>query len=534
MSIYKMRTEFGHYLKWLLGLIAVIFIIGGVYTFSPAPPGSDTQKKGEGRVIAKVNDEPITMGQYQKLWDQFYDQAKERRAQPLEYASMRAMIFTRLIDNSRVIQMAEKMGVDVGDRRVNDEIDKAVVSYLRQNRQAMLGKLNAEREAVDPRDDSEYKNQLSSMGQSIGQVEESFRSRIPTDDVKAQLAQYGIQEKLRAQVKPVTEREIADSYNTYAIREIVLRLGSLPKAQVSNKAEKIASEAAGGADFATLARQNSDDPSKSQGGQVKYSFETSMMYPEAVRAAIPKLKPGEISRAIETPVAYYIIKLESVTPGMPAKLDPKAREQRYNQLMQMRMAEAMLAFQQQSGGKQKVEVFDSEMRGYWQMAQASQMPNPAEANKMINMAIGSLRSAIRDHGNPYASINLVQLLYRSGQVDEAVRVLYPMLEGENQSVDSADLRILLADMMLKTGKKEDRDAAVKQYMEASEIARQDLQTRELLKARFQKIGRSDLAANEDKLMTEYKKQMEQYKALREKQGNRPTPGGPGAPRPAGP
>ncbi|MGB9619115.1 MAG: hypothetical protein ACPL7K_01730, partial [Armatimonadota bacterium] len=55
MSIYKMRTEFGKYLKPILFLIALIFLVGAIWSFGVAPSRHREGPEGGSGPIAKVN-----------------------------------------------------------------------------------------------------------------------------------------------------------------------------------------------------------------------------------------------------------------------------------------------------------------------------------------------------------------------------------------------------------------------------------------------------------------------------------------------
>jgi hypothetical protein len=78
---------------------------------------------------------------------------------------------------------------------------------------------------------------------------------------------------------------------------------------VHRLAESIRQQAAGGADFAALARQYSEDPgSKAQGGELPV-FGRGQMTPAFEDAAF-KLDSGQISPVVETPFGYHIIKSE--------------------------------------------------------------------------------------------------------------------------------------------------------------------------------------------------------------------------------
>jgi peptidyl-prolyl cis-trans isomerase C len=79
------------------------------------------------------------------------------------------------------------------------------------------------------------------------------------------------------------------------------------KKKASEKAEKLRKDLAGGADFATLAKENSTCPSSQQGGDLGY-FGKGQMVPPFEQAAFV-LKPGEISDVVETQFGYHIIKV---------------------------------------------------------------------------------------------------------------------------------------------------------------------------------------------------------------------------------
>jgi peptidyl-prolyl cis-trans isomerase C len=79
------------------------------------------------------------------------------------------------------------------------------------------------------------------------------------------------------------------------------------KAKAKAKAEDLLKQIKGGADFAELAKTNSDCPSAKQGGDLDF-FGRGQMVPAFERAAFA-LKPGQVSDVVETQFGYHIIKL---------------------------------------------------------------------------------------------------------------------------------------------------------------------------------------------------------------------------------
>jgi len=85
-------------------------------------------------------------------------------------------------------------------------------------------------------------------------------------------------------------------------------------------AERLLGEARTGKDFATLAREFSDDKGSAANGGDLGSFTRGTMVPAFEQAAF-SLKPGEISSLVETQFGFHIIKLVALTE---AKVQPLA------------------------------------------------------------------------------------------------------------------------------------------------------------------------------------------------------------------
>ena len=96
------------------------------------------------------------------------------------------------------------------------------------------------------------------------------------------------------------------------------------KKKARDKAEKLRKELAGGADFASLAKEHSTCPSSKQGGDLGY-FGKGQMVPAFEQAAFA-LKPGSISDVVETQFGYHILKvLEKKGAGTSSFKDAKPR-----------------------------------------------------------------------------------------------------------------------------------------------------------------------------------------------------------------
>ena len=95
-------------------------------------------------------------------------------------------------------------------------------------------------------------------------------------------------------------------------RHILIKLDT-PDAKP--KAEAILAQLKAGADFATLAKERSEDPGSAiKGGDLGYFTQGTMVPPfEAALASLEK--PGDLSGVVETQFGYHILKLEGRRPA---------------------------------------------------------------------------------------------------------------------------------------------------------------------------------------------------------------------------
>ncbi len=139
------------------------------------------------------------------------------------------------------------------------------------------------------------------------------------------LTQGMLEEQIKDQLKAekllnvkVADKDVQQFYDdnkerlfeTLRARHILIKVDpsddAAAKALKKAKAEKLHKELAGGADFAKLAQENSDCPSKEFGGELKPPFHRGQMVKPFEDVAF-KLKSNEISKVVETDFGYHII-----------------------------------------------------------------------------------------------------------------------------------------------------------------------------------------------------------------------------------
>jgi peptidyl-prolyl cis-trans isomerase D len=132
------------------------------------------------------------------------------------------------------------------------------------------------------------------------------------------------------------ERAYNDRIGEYTTPEqvrashILLKTEGKDEAAVRAQAEEILKKAKAGADFAALAKQQSqDEGSAPNGGDLDY-FGRGRMVPE-FDAAVFTMEPGQISDLVKTSFGFHIIKLVDKKPGTTRSLD-EVRPQLQDQL----------------------------------------------------------------------------------------------------------------------------------------------------------------------------------------------------------
>ena len=85
----------------------------------------------------------------------------------------------------------------------------------------------------------------------------------------------------------------------------------LTEVEAKAKADKLAAELKGGADFAKLAKEHSDDRDSAEKGGEYASIRRADNFPAAIKDAVFKLKAGETSEPVRQANGFYILKRTS-------------------------------------------------------------------------------------------------------------------------------------------------------------------------------------------------------------------------------
>lgn len=144
------------------------------------------------------------------------------------------------------------------------------------------------------------------------------------------------------------QKEYQDSIDSFRtpervrVRHILIKTQGKPKEQapaLKAKAEELLKEIKSGADFAELAKKNSEDPGSAvKGGELGF-ITRGQTVPNFEKAAF-SLKPGETSGVIETEYGYHIIQIEEKQDAHTETFD-EAKPQLYAEAQKQQATEAL-------------------------------------------------------------------------------------------------------------------------------------------------------------------------------------------------
>jgi peptidyl-prolyl cis-trans isomerase C len=113
----------------------------------------------------------------------------------------------------------------------------------------------------------------------------------------------------------------------------------LGQREALKKAQSLAQQAKGGADFAKLARENSDDAASAERGGVLGPFSPGMLPPE-IESHVTALQPGQVSDPVPSRYGVHIFKvgahtsqpLEQVRPAISRRVQQQATLEKVEQM----------------------------------------------------------------------------------------------------------------------------------------------------------------------------------------------------------
>ena len=268
-----------------------------------ASPLAAAEKKPAQGNAALVNGKAITQAEVEREMAGMLNELRNRGTVP-EESQMEALkqnLLEELISQELLAQEGTKLGIKVDEALVNDRI------------KLLKSKFPSE---------EEFKSVLSRSNLSEPELKSQMERGLLIHEV---LSREVIQ---KVTIAPQESKEYYDTHPDDFKQQEQVRASHIlikldPKAEPDVKAkarweiEEVRKKLAKGGDFAALAKEFSECPSKTQGGDLGF-FERGHMAKPFEDAAF-SMKPGQTSGIVETEFGYHLIR---VTEKKPAGMLP--------------------------------------------------------------------------------------------------------------------------------------------------------------------------------------------------------------------
>jgi foldase protein PrsA len=267
--------------------------------------------------VAVVDGQEIAKSDYDALLAQAkksYKNTKREfpKAGSQDFQTLKSQAVQFLVQREQFEQKAEDFDINVTDKQVDARLAQIQKQYFGG-------------------DKKKYEKQLADQGLTDKQVRNDIRAQIISEKIFAEVTK---------DVK-VTDQQVEDYY-----KKNQAQYGSPESREVRHilvkskaKADDLYNQLKAGADFAALAKKNSEDTgSKANGGKLTISKgQTVAPFDKAAFA----MKKNEISKPVKTEFGYHII--QPIGDVKPAKVTPlkDVKESIRQQLAQTKKNEAM-------------------------------------------------------------------------------------------------------------------------------------------------------------------------------------------------
>jgi foldase protein PrsA len=267
--------------------------------------------------VAVVDGQEIAKTDYDALLEQARTSYKTQKrefpkAGSQEFQTLKNQAVQFLVQREQFEQRAKSLDVEITDKQVD--------ARLEQIRKQYFGG-----------DKKKYEKQLKDQGLTDAQVRK---------DIRAQIVSEKLFEEVTSKVK-VTDKEVEEYYTknkaqysqpeSRDVRHILLKTKA--------KADDVYAQLKGGADFAALAKEFSEDTgSKASGGKLTIT-KGQTVAPFDKKAF--ELKKNEISAPVKTEFGFHVI--QALGDVQPAKVTPlkDVKDSISQQLVQTKKNEAM-------------------------------------------------------------------------------------------------------------------------------------------------------------------------------------------------
>ena len=383
-------------------LIVLVFgaiIVTFIFSFGRGSSGFRTRTPETW--AAKVNGDVVTASDFAQAYASRFRQMSQQRGgkyttDNAKQDDLRRATLSSLVDQELIAQQAKDLGIVVTNEELSDAIAKS--PQFQQN----------------GRFDFDYYKRLveNGYGMSVPRFEDAWRrdmlrakvlqsvlngAQVSDDEVRAWfVAQHesasmayvkftGFMFRDQAQATPAEAEEYAKAHAkeieaayekdaktrwtqppAVKVRVITARLppGSSVEQEQAARAriDAALAEVKGGKDFAAVAKEKSDDPTKDSGGDLGFVSRGASPYGKTLEDEAAKLEPGQVSAAFKDRTGFHVLKAEEKKPERVQPLEEvrkqiaqeQLRAQKGSELAGKKAQEALLAVK---AGKRLEELY---------------------------------------------------------------------------------------------------------------------------------------------------------------------------------
>ncbi len=276
-----------------------LYQIAAVFTFILVfLPAMAEEKKPADSKVAEINGVVITQEQFDKELNIHLDRVSRqgRQVSDDQLATLKKDILEGLIEREVLSQESQKAGIKITDQTIDEQLAAIKKRFPSEAEfKTALSKMNLT--------EDEVKAQIA-RGLAIRElIEQQITSKIVITDAETR-AYYDGNPQMFKQPKQVKASHILIKVDAGA--------AEAQKAEARKKIENVQQKLKDGGDFAELAKEYSEGPSKAKGGDLGYFRRGQMVGP--FENAAYAMKTNEISDIVETRFGYHIIKVYDKKP----------------------------------------------------------------------------------------------------------------------------------------------------------------------------------------------------------------------------
>jgi len=280
----------------VLTLSGVLLLTGALL---PSAARAQTKSVVMEEIIARVNNDVITMSDYQKADEQLREEvAHDCQGCPQDkllaaFKDQQKDLLRGLIDQSLMVQRAKDMGISV-----ESDVIKRLDDVRKQNQLASLEDLEKAVEGSGLAWE-DYKTTIRNglLTQEVVRREVGSHINIPNDEVKLY---YDAHPQEFTRPEQVVLSEIFLSTEGKSPEEI---------ASVQRKAEDLRNRVTKGDDFNEIAKRYSEGSTAKDGGDLG-TFKQSELAPQ-LEDVVFKMEKGQITDVIQTKTGFEVLKVEA-------------------------------------------------------------------------------------------------------------------------------------------------------------------------------------------------------------------------------